>query len=465
MSSRPQVVRTSIAIAALLLPAGLARAQGLSNGPIGPIAPIQGRQMPVPAARSNDIEPASTQMRADTHTLASIETLGMGSLGALTSFVDPSFRFSQSGQTGTTTTSNGTSSLGMNLAFDHNWSRSRLTGFYNGAKVLYYPNSVANAAYHNFGIAEELHLDRWVFRIREDLMSSPEATLGGTDIGGLVLSNNASVLNGLQPTTGASDTILTQRARRLQNTASGELNYHLSRRSIVTGAGSYASLTFADGGFIDTHRIGGRFGYDYLLSPKNTIGLIYDYSRTSFGAISPHLQTDSVQLSFGRRLTGRLAFQVMGGPQKISQGTGSRQLTWTVSNNIQYQTRRTGYSLAYSHSSAGGSGVFSGASNHTIGGNVHYALSQGWSASTGAGYAFNQNLAPTTGTVAHFGAWYGSAALERVIGRHLHFALNYGFQLQNAGSGVCPVAGCGSTASRQTVGVTVEWHPMSIRAR
>ena len=457
------ILRTGTAVALLFMTAGLAQAQ--STGPIAPIGPVQSRQLPIPAARGIDVEPGSPQLRSDTHTLASIETLGVGTVGALTNLFDPSFRFAQSGESSSTAASNSMSSLGMNLAFDRNSTRSRLTGFYRGAKVLYYPNSAANAAYHNVGVAEELHLNRWVFRLREDLLSSPEANPDGTDIGGLVLVGGANILNGLQPAAATGDTILTQPTKRLRSTTSGEINYYLSHRSILTVAGYYASLTFPNGGFVDTHRIAGRAGYDYLLSPRNAIGLIYDHSRTDFTGVSSRLRTDAVQLAFGRRVTGRLAFQMMGGPQQITFGTGTRQLVWTVSDAISYQTRRTQYSLTYAHTSSGGSGVLAGASNHTITAGLRHALTQWWSASTNVGYSLDNALAPASGTTSHFRSWYGSATLERAIGRHLHFSMNYGFQRQNTGAGACPVAGCGSTASRQTAGVTLEWHPFSIAAR
>jgi hypothetical protein len=353
----------------------------------------------------------------------------------------------------------------MNLAFDRNRSRSRLTGVYNGAQVVYYPDSTANAAYHNLVVTDELHLGRSVFRLREDLMSSPEASLGGIDIGGLILSGGNAVANILQPAAGTGDTILTQRAKRLRSTTSGEVNYYLSRRSILTTTGSYALLTFPNGGYVDSHRIAGRVGYDYLLSPKNMIGLMYDYSRTDFNGVAPRLRTDSLQLAFGHRVTGRLAFQMAGGPQRITLGTGNQQTTWTVSNNINFQTRRTQYFFSYTHSSSSGSGVLPGASNHTARAGIRHAVSQRWSASTSAGYSFDRALAQTTGVVNRFGSWFGTANVERAIGRHVHFSLNYGFQQQNAGAGACPVTGCGPTALHQVVGMTLEWHPFAIEAR
>jgi len=465
-----QIIRTCVAVLALYMPAAQAQAQQApGTGPIAPVGPIrQGgeRQMPVPGARGLALEPDSSQVRADTHTLSSIETLGIGSLALVRSIIDPSFVFSQFGDTGITPgTKSSSTSLGVNLSFDRNGSRSRLTGFYGGAQVLYYPDSSYNTAYHNLAVSQEIRWARWVLRLRDDLLISPEASFGGLDIGGRGLSGDANTLNSLQPSAGVSDTILTQRARRLTNTASGEVNYSLSRRSIVTFAGSYASLNFMDPGFIDSRRITGRVGYDYALAPKDSIALFYDYRRTDFSPTSDRLQTDSFQLSYGRKVTGRLAFQIAAGPLLLHSSLRERTLDWTLSGAMTYQTGRSQYSLSYARAPSSGSGVFLGADSHTVTASMRHALTQSWSSSLSAGYAFDQNLAPAGGIVSRFHNWYSSASVKRTMGRHLRLDLSYRFQQQGAGRGTCPVLACGSTQSRQTLGITLEWHPWSIDPR
>lgn len=471
-----RIVRTCVAILALYMPAAQAQTQqAQGTGPIAPVGPIrQGtgsnaqRQMPTPAARGLNLEPGAMdapQVRADTHTLSSIETLGIGSLAVVSSIIDPSFVFGQLGDTGITPGSKSiSSSLGVNLSFDRNTSRSSLTGFYGGAQVLYHPDSSYNAVYHKLAVSQEIRWARWVLRLRDDLLISPEASFGGLDMGGLGLSGGNN-LNSLQPSAGASETILTQRAKRLSNTASGEVNYSLSRRSIVTFAGSYASLHFMDPGYIDSRRITGRVGYDYALAPKDSIALFYDYRRTDFSPTSDRLQTDSFQLSYGRKVTGRLALQIAAGPLLLHSSLQDRTLDWTLSGAMTYQTRRSHYSLSYARGPSGGSGVFLGADSHTVTASMRNALTQSWSSSLSAGYAFDQNLAPVNGVVSHFSNWYGSAGLGREFGRHVRFDLTYRFQQQGAGTGTCPVLACGSTQARQTLGVVLAWHPWSITAR
>ena len=471
-----RIIRTCVALLALYLPAAQAQTQqAQSSGPIAPVGPIrQGadssaqRQLPVPAARGLTLEPAqdSSQLRADTHTLSSFESLGTGALGVVRNLIDPSFSFSQFGDTGITPgTTSSASSLGVNLSFGRDWGQSHIAGYYGGAQVFYSPNSAYNTAYHNLAVSQEIHRARWVLRLRHDLLLSPEASFGGLDVGGLAVFPGASPLNNLQPSSAGTETILTQRAKRLRNMTLGEVNYFLSRRSIVTLAGSYTSLNFSDPGFIESQSVTGRVGFDYALAPKDAIAFMYEYGRTDFSASPDRLETDSFQFSYGRRVTGRLAFQIAAGPQLLRSSSQDHALTWTLTGATIYRTPRNQYSLSYSHGPTGGSGVFSGASSNTVNASLSRSLTPFWSSSLSAGYAFDKNLAPASGVVSHFSNWYGRASLGREFGRHFRFGLTYAYQRQGAGTGTCPVLVCGSNQSRQSLGMTMEWHPWSISPR
>jgi hypothetical protein len=451
-----RIARTCGAVLAIFMPAAMAQAQQPRGAQSA--APVT-RQMPVPAARTLDSEPRF-QRQADTHTLSSIETIGLGSLGIVTSMIDPSFTFGQSGDTGIVSgTTNSSTSFGINLAFDQSRKRSRLTGFYSGAQVFYYPYSVLNSRYHNLRVSQEFHLGRWLFRLNDDLTVSPEASFSGLDTGGTTTQSN------LKPSAGINDTILTQRARRMGNTASTEVNYYFSLRSIVTVAGTFSTLRFSDPGFIDSQRITGRIGYDYALTPKDSMALIYEHGRADFSTVPTNQQTDTVHLSYGRKVTGRLAFQIAAGPQNLRSGSQGRILDWSATSSINYQTRRTQYFLSYSHTLSPGSGVFLGSSANLVTASVSRSLTQAWSASLGAGYAFDENLVPVSGTIDHFSNWYSNASLARPVGRHFRFDLSYRFQHQGTGAGICPVAACGSTQSRQTLGASLQWHPLSMNSR
>jgi hypothetical protein len=309
-------------------------------------------------------------------------------------------------------------------------------------------------------LAEEMSWERWTLRLRDDLMISPEAAFGGLDTGGaLVRAGSASSL-------GSADAILTQRAKRVNNSAAGEINYYLSRRSVLTVAGAYNVLRFSQAGFIDNDSTTGRVGYDYVLSRKDNIGVLYTYRRFVYSGNNPLLQTDTVQLAYGRRVTGRLAFQVAAGPQLSRSAGAQRIVNWNLTSAATFQTRRTQYLFSYTRETAAGSGVFSGTHSDNVTLGVRQAVTQSWSASLNAGYAFNEALTPVPGVANSFGNWYGNASLGRPIGRQFRFFVNYGYQQQNGASGICPVAACGGvTPSRHIAAATVEWHPFAIAAR
>jgi len=168
------------------------------------------------ALEPSPLDSRQAQAQGDTHTLSSIEMFGIGSLGAVRSFLDPSFRFGQAVDTGIIPgVKNSVTSLGMNLAFSRNGGRSTLAGSYSGAHVLYAPSSFCDTTYHNLAISQEVHWARWVLRLRDDMVISPETAFGGLDTGG----TGAQIAQ--QSSAAVNDTILTQRAKRLNDTAAG----------------------------------------------------------------------------------------------------------------------------------------------------------------------------------------------------------------------------------------------------
>jgi hypothetical protein len=460
-----RIILSGMAAALSLAPAGTLWAQQVAgSSPLAPIAPLQSRQMPVPGTRTSDIEPAAGPVNADNHTLSSIESLGIGSLGVLTNDLDPSVRFTQSGGNAATANWEGITALGMNLDFADHGTHSHLTGYYRGSRVLYFPDGGNNSTYNNLGVAEEYRAARWLFRIREDFLSSTQVGLGGVDLAGVPMSIGANLMNALPPNAEV-DTILTAQARRLRSTTSGEINYLLNRRSTLTLAGTFNSSTYSTVGFIDTQRTSGRIGYDYFLSARNAVGIFYEESQMRFAPVPYGLRTDSTQFAFGHRLTGRMAFQASAGPMRISFGSTSQQINWSVSTSMSLQARRTQYTLNYAHSAAGGSGLFTGVTSHALSASARYQLTPWWTVSDTAGYTFNRNLGVTGAVDDHIGNWYDTATLERAFGRHMHFALNYAMQAQNGAAAACAVTACAPNALRQTVGATLEWHPWKITAR
>ena len=128
---------------------------------------------------------------------------------------------------------------------------------------------------------------------------------------------------------------------RYRDSVLGQAEYSFSRRSAFTLSGSYGLLNFSGTGYFSSQMYDGQAGYDYLLDPADSIAILGTYGKIDFtgtGVSSTGTSTptsgNSVTdyggaLAFGRKITGRLAFQAAAGPQELTistaGGTGNFQ--------------------------------------------------------------------------------------------------------------------------------------------
>jgi hypothetical protein len=430
---------------------------------------------PVPAARgvstAYDPQPYDpAQVEPDTNTLSGAELFGLGSLEHSRNIFDPSLFFTGLGQT-TATGSGGQSTLqesallGGSLNFNRTWSRYQLTATYNGGET-FSRGTQNNGAFHNAAVAQEIEWERWRLHLRDDFQAAPGTTFTGSGMGGPGLIGEFSSmlgtsLGGIAQGFAPSDTIQTGQAIRYLNMTLGEVEYSFSRRSALTFSGSYGLLHFTGAGYIDSRSFNTQAGYDYLLDPKNSIAILASYGKIDYAGVAASTKDYTVTFAYGRKISGRLAFQaVVGSDQICSVGTGNgnfQSLTWTIRSALSYELRRTGYTLSYARGLTGGSGVLLGAMGNTFTGSLHHQFTRAWSGSARGGYAFNRSLAPAGGPTTSFTNWFIGANVDRRLGHHAQLGLDYGVQEQNSPA-VCPVTSCGATGLQQSFGVTVSWH-------
>jgi hypothetical protein len=454
-----------------------------SAGPVTPIQPLSpltdgsGGNQPIPVngvlTQSGPQSGALPQQQPDTHVLSSAESLGVGSLRGFRRLFDPALNLSEFDETGLVAgQATLVSNMGGSLDMDEHWGAYHLAASYNGSEAYYQPSYVGThyIPSHRLSISPQVVWGRWTLQLRDSAQYSSGAGFGGLFAGGPAQVTQATSLNTIQPSLAPNVTIQTGLAHQLNNTAFAEADYAFSRRTSVTFVGSYGFLHFMEPGYINDDYIHGRFGYNYALSAANSVSLSYDYNRTTFGGASDRLQTDQVQISFGRKITGRLAFQLAAGPELIRLenfgSSSSRQLSWSAFSALTYNFRHSGYSLSYSHGVTPGSGVFFGSKNDSVTGTATREFTRFWSASLNGGYALNENLVPTGGFKSRFDNWFAGATLNRQIGQQVHLSLIYSFQSQTSSGGVCPVLTCGLPGSLvfRQFGASLQWHPLA-RAR
>lgn len=354
--------------------------------------------------------------------------------------------------------------IGGGLNFDRTWSRYHLTTIYNGGETFTRGSQQSNDQFHDLNVLQEIDWARWRLLLRDDFVASPGAAFTGTGMGGPGLTAQISStlqasLNGIGQGFVPSESIQTGNAMRYRNAAVGQLEYSFSRRSAFTFAGSYGLLKFTDAGFFSSHMINAQAGYDYMLDPANSIALLASYGKIDYTGSANTTTNYLAALAYGRKITGRVAFQVVAGPERIQFVNGTNGQLWyaAVTSALTYDWRRTGYSLAFMRGLSSGSGVFLGAKTNTLTLAAHHQFTRSWTGSLNSGYAINNSLAGAGAPTVEFDNWFVGANIGRQLWSHFQLNFNYGVQRQNSPA-VCPVANCGIDGFQQTFGMTINWH-------
>jgi hypothetical protein len=485
-----------LVVALVLCTAGaFAQDQKQDTSPIDPNAPLQpldsnpsggySNKPPIGAARgvSAPFDPQPydpSQVTPDQNTLAGAAPYTLGSLQHSRNIFDPAISVSQieqavPGMTGQTVLT-GVSVIGASMNFNRIWNQYRFNTIYNGGETFnigygaasnFFGATSPHYQFHNLSVTQEADWARWHVFLRDDFMASPGAAFTGQGMGGPGLSAQFSSILGASLNSFASgfvpsETINTGLAMRYGDSILGQAEYSFSRRSAFTFAGSYGLLHFTGPGYISSSLFNVQGGYDYLLDPSNSVAILASYGKIDYTGTGSSTSDYVGALAYGRKITGRLAFQVAAGPQEIlsaaPSGVGNFHLLFvSVNSALSYERRRSGVSFNFVRGLSGGSGVFLGATSNTFSGTAHYQFTRFWTGSVTGGYALNNSLAAAGAASTQFDNWFIGANLGRRVGPHAQINFNYGATRQN-NPAICPVASCGGTGLQQTVGMSVNWH-------
>jgi hypothetical protein len=410
-----------------------------------------------------------SQVTPDTSTLAGAQLLGVGSLTHARNIFDPFLSVSEFGQINPRSPglNNYLSEtlFGGGLNFNRTWSRYHLTAVYIGGVTLNRGQYTSNTPFHELGVMQEINWARWHLLLRDDFVATPGAAFTGTGVGGpgliaQISSTIESSLNSVGQGFVPSESIQNGNAMRYRNSALGQVEYSLTRRSTFTVAGSYGLLQFPGAGFINSHMLNAQAGYDYVLDPADSVGILAGYGKIDYTGSSTSSTNYLGALAYGRRITGRLAFQVAGGPEQIrtASAAGAFQLWYaSVTSALTYELRRTGLSLTYLRGLSSGSGVIFGSRSNVLTFSAHRRFTRDWTGSVSSGYAINQSLAPAGAATVRFDNWFAGASIGRGLGRHIQTDFTYAVQRQN-NPGICPATSCGLVGLQQTFGITANFH-------
>lgn len=439
-------------------------------------APIPAYRSPL-ASAANDSAINPQGPTPDTRPLAGAQYLSLGGLGTTRSYWQPHLDVFATADTNpsqnTTTQSNWTTWTSFSGGVDIHQiaGASEMTVGYTGGAMYSNEGTISNGVVQSLNFAEKVSFRRSSISFFDQLNYLPEQAFG---FGGLTGASLPGGISGvLGPGFVPGQSILAGRGKSIANSSVAEVDVHLTPRSSLTFTGGYSLLRYFDSDLLDYGDVIAQGGYNYQISERNTIAVLYNYSGVRYSHFTQSIDAHTAQISFGRRVTGRLSFQVAAGPQviffqtPISSGSGtsaggatnSTQIDWSLNTAIQYQMQRIGLGLSYNHGVSGGSGVLAGAIGDTVSGSITRQMSHTFTSGITAGYARNYGLTVgTTPASQTYNYWFAGANLSHPFGRSLGLTLSYQMQYQDSNATFCVGPTCGVKLMRHLISIGLGWH-------
>jgi hypothetical protein len=191
--------------------------------------------------------------------------------------------------------------------------------------------------------------------------------------------------------------------------------------------------------------------------------LAYLFSAYHYPGNPQALGSHVGQFLYGRKITGKLALKVAGGPEittfRVAIDGSTQKISASGNAALTYAFARSSVALSYTHGVSGGSGVFTGSNIDQANATWNRPLTQVWNVSANFGYAKNNQILSVSGlTSPSYSSWLAGAGLNRALGRTANFSLTYQAQIQGSNVPICNNPTCGTSYTVNQIYVTLEWH-------
>jgi hypothetical protein len=354
-----------------------------------------------------------------------------------------------------------------NLSLFQGWRSSSLRMDYSGGSYFSNDNVQGNGQFHQLALEYQINTRRWQLLFIEQFSYLPQSSFGfgaSTGLSSPGIGGSLGVpIPGLQGTYVPSQSNFASVGSRYSSSSAAQLTYQMSVRTSITLASVYGILRFVEPGNIESNNPNLTAGYNYVLSHKDTIGISYRFSVYQYLGIPQALGDHSAQLNYGRKITGRMALQLVAGPEittyRIPISNRSQRNSVSGNATLTYAFQRGGVSLNYSHGVNGGGGVLVGSSADQVGGSANRQLTRIWQGNLSFSYAKNGGLANLNGVSAPaYNSWYAGAGLNRPLGRETSFSIAYQAQNQGASLSSCSGPGCSTSYLVHQITLSFQWH-------
>lgn len=454
------------------------------------LAQEEGGEKPKPAAREfppllgandnqQDTDQATQTIQADNRPLSGVQNPTLGAPEMRHSYWVPGIQYSNTARSNSLSPAansswNTTSFVSGDVSLLEAWSHSLLSANYSGGGFSSTDQRQGSGQYHQLAAAYEFDQRRWQALFADQFSYLPQSTFGFGGTSGLaftgITGSLAVPLPGLQDAFVPGQTILTAIGPRYSNAGAAQLTYRVSLRGSITAAGVHGILRFTEPGNINSDTEILNAGYNYAITRKDTLGLTYRFSAYHYPGFPQVLGDHVVQLAYGKKITGRLALVLAGGPEvttfRVPINGSTKRVSASESGFLNYVFPRSNITLSYTHGVSNGSGVFSGASTDLLTAIWNQKLTRVWSGSVNLGYAKNRQILSVGGfSSPSYDTWLTGAGLSRPLGRTASFSLAYQAQIQGANVALCNGPNCGTNYTLHQVFLTFQWHarPLVLR--
>jgi hypothetical protein len=480
MRHSPRFLSASIIALVLLVGSIRTRAQEDTSKPKPAAREFQPLLVGYGDQDANSDQQSATNLNPDTQPLTGVQTPTIGSPELRHSYWMPGFQygnFVRSSALNQSTSSgwNSTSYVAGNLSLLEAWNRSQLSVNYSGGGSFSTDKSQGNDYYHQLGLVQAFNWQRWQVSFIDQFTYLPQSQFGFGAATNLATPGVGGPLGpslpGLQTNYQPNQTIFTSIGPRYSNSITTQVVYAVGPRGSVTLSGSYGTLRFVQAGNIDTNDSIFSTGYNYALSQKDTIGVLYRFSGYRYIGAPQAINDHVAQLAYGRKITGRLALQLFGGPEvttfRVPFGSSTNKISGSGGGNLTYALSRSSLSLTYNHGISGGGGQFTGSTTDQLQGAINHQLSRVWQGNVTFGFARNTSLGLSNPSQVSqtYDSWFIGGGLSRPLGRTANFTFAYTAYLQNSRLAVCAAGTCGTSYIQHQISLGFQWHtrPLVLR--
>ena len=436
---------------------------------------------PKPAARTTPfpvIDPSNAQddngsnsQIPDTTPLTGAQAPTLGSSEFRHSYWVPGVQYSSSIQSGQAGSSNSSwfvnNYLLGNLSLLQSWSRAQLAVNYSGGGYFSTDSQQGNGWTQQFAVTQSFQWNRLNLLLIDQFSYLPESQFGfggGTSLGVPgVGSGTAPVIPGLGGSYVPNQSIYAAVGPRYSNAGVIQATYATSRRGSITASGAYGILRFTQEGNVDNNDVIASLGYNYTLSKADTIGAFYRFSQFQYPGQPQAFADQSINVAYGRKLTGRLALQASGGPEFIRFRVPIETQTSKVGGNLNvsamYSFQDGGINLSYLHGLSGGGGSFTGSTTDTVNIGVNHKLSRVWSGIASFGYSrASAVVSSTESAFPPYHSLFITVGANRPVGREMTFSASYTASISTTVQGSCSTGSCSSNQTFNYITLSIQWH-------